>query len=129
MGVNYYVSNPKTPDRFGMHIGKSSGGWCFSLRVYPEYSLTTFQHWLDFLAKLPEPCVMDGEGGFYTVAQFKRVVENRMWAHANSAFVRKYLDSGEAVMGRNGLLSVPVDGVHCVGHGEGTWDYIAVDFR
>lgn len=66
MGVNYYVCDPKAPDRYGMHIGKSSGGWCFALRVYPEYSLTTFQRWLDFLAKLPEPCVMDCGASLYT---------------------------------------------------------------
>lgn len=45
MGTNYYARRKSEPacDHCGhqvtypeLHIGKSSGGWCFLLRVYPE---------------------------------------------------------------------------------------------
>lgn len=40
MGINYYLTKPRCPtcghkaDR--LHIGKSSAGWFFGLRVYPN---------------------------------------------------------------------------------------------
>lgn len=49
MGTNYYVRYPACPhcgrrdeDR---HIGKSSAGWKFSLRVYPEEGVNNLEDW------------------------------------------------------------------------------------
>ncbi len=70
MGTNFYLrANPKCehcgrgPER-GLHIGKSSGGWTFGLRIYPPEqhwqvrdfdkdiaSLTTLDEWLPLIAK------------------------------------------------------------------------------
>lgn len=39
MGTNYYVTLPSTEDEeepIKLHIGKSSSGWVFALRTYPE---------------------------------------------------------------------------------------------
>ena len=30
--------------------------------------------------------------------------------------------------GPNGLVRAKINGVHCIGHGEGTWDYITGEF-
>jgi hypothetical protein len=46
MGTNFYL---KSPDAEPLHIGKSSAGWCFSLRVYPEYGINNLEDWLDLL--------------------------------------------------------------------------------
>jgi hypothetical protein len=44
MGTNYYVAYDycRHCGRFDeeFHIGKSSAGWCFSLRVYEDKGLT-----------------------------------------------------------------------------------------
>jgi len=85
MGTNYYLQKKSgTCQTCGhcsedpKHIGKSSGGWCFSLHVYPEENITTV------------------------------------------TIVNEY---GETISPRH-----RVDGKHCVGHGEGTWDYIIGEF-
>ena len=40
MGTNYYLRHPKCPTcghaRGDLHIGKSSAGWYFGLRIYPN---------------------------------------------------------------------------------------------
>ena len=45
MGTNYYLHKKPPCEACGhepapLHIGKSSGGWCFSLHVIPEIALT-----------------------------------------------------------------------------------------
>jgi hypothetical protein len=40
---------------------------------------------------------------------------------------KQRLDDNDAVI-RNGLMSYKIDGEFCVGHGEGTWDYVEREF-
>ena len=48
MGTNYYLTEDceccgrAFPD---LHIGKSSGGWCFSLHVIPSEGLNSLDEW------------------------------------------------------------------------------------
>ena len=54
MGTNYYFKEPdsnvcaccgrSTPGR-ELHIGKSSGGWAFALRIYPELGINDLENW------------------------------------------------------------------------------------
>ncbi len=49
MGTNYYLQHGvceccKKPEST-RHIGKSSGGWCFSLHVYQEEGINTLDDW------------------------------------------------------------------------------------
>jgi hypothetical protein len=54
MGTNYYVSTPSCTNACEhcdqsqrVHLGKSSGGWRFHFRAYPEWPREeAFQHWL-----------------------------------------------------------------------------------
>ena len=53
MGTNFYVTEEAPCDKCGRggslrHIGKSSAGWCFSLRIYPEDGIHTLDDWKKF---------------------------------------------------------------------------------
>jgi hypothetical protein len=52
MGTNYYLMRGGKPcptcghcDNDELHIGKSSMGWVFSLRVYREHGITSLEDW------------------------------------------------------------------------------------
>lgn len=48
MGTNYYLREKccKECGRYNeLHIGKSSAGWAFSLRVYPDLGIKSFEDW------------------------------------------------------------------------------------
>ena len=53
MGTNYYVAKntceccERWDEKY--HIGKSSGGWAFSLQGYPAERLTSWKAWKEFL--------------------------------------------------------------------------------
>ena len=108
MGTNYYVEYNQCEhcgrnDR--RHIGKSSAGWAFSLRVYPDEGINTFDDWKPiFFAG----SIVDEYGNDVPAGQMIHKITNRSWP--------------------KGLRRSKVDGWHCVGHGEGTWDYIQGDF-
>ena len=103
-----------------MHIGKSSGGCVFSLHVYPEQGINTLEDWLPLL---DTGVIIDEYGEGYSKNDLLRVITNRLWLAA-------YLhDPGpDAEHGPNGLLRNRVDGIYCIGHGPGTYDYIVGEF-
>ena len=49
MGTNYYWHEDECPHckrrTPANHIGKSSAGWCFSLRVHPEDGINDLEDW------------------------------------------------------------------------------------
>lgn len=52
MGTNYYWYEKPKCDKCGrcderVHIGKSSWGWCFSLKVYPWDGLNSLSAWIE----------------------------------------------------------------------------------
>jgi hypothetical protein len=55
------------------------------------------------------------------------IITNRAWECA-AQHPQSVLAKNHAELGPNGLLRSKVDDVHCIGHGEGTYDYIAGDF-
>ena len=68
MGTNYYWSeeacqSPCKHCRGGdrLHIGKSSGGWCFSLHVIPYEGINTLDDWKAKFA-LPGSEIVDEYG-------------------------------------------------------------------
>lgn len=131
MGVNYYEASTATPDGRCLHIGKSSGGWCFALHVYPVTGIRTLQDWIHRLrASGLEYPVVDCEDHKLTLAEFSHIVVSRAWDACPDDLPQDfYLKTGQCVAGPNNLIRAAIDGVHCIGHGEGTWDYIATDFR
>lgn len=52
MGTNYYWHEKPKCDKCGrcdegVHIGKSSFGWCFGLKVCPWDNIYNLQHWIE----------------------------------------------------------------------------------
>lgn len=111
MGTNYYLES-KPCEHCGRseeprHIGKSSAGWCFSLRVYPDEEIHDLNDWKEFF-KGTEPIIKDEYEQEITVDKMINIITNR--SHPR------------------GLTRHTVDGCHCIGYGEGTYDYMVGEF-
>jgi hypothetical protein len=68
MGTNYYVEDDPTCNNpahtLTLHIGKSSAGWVFGFRAYPEKGLISWAAWQAFLLRPGgEPRVIVDEYG------------------------------------------------------------------
>lgn len=142
MGTNYYWY--KTPacdccnrEDAPMHIGKSSYGWCFSLRVYPEENIKTLDNWKVLLAQRGS-YIRNEYGGIINVNNLLSIITER--SNSSSWESRNYGDSAwyknedefhrknHSARGPNFLLRHKIDGVHCIGHGDGTYDYLIGEF-
>jgi hypothetical protein len=109
MGTNYYL-HVGCCEKCGrgedkLHIGKSSAGWCFSLHVDEDGGIKSLADW-ERLWSQPGTRIMDEYGDVIPVEQMRRTILERKWA------------------GPDGLRRHPVDGQHCVGAGDGTYDLI-----
>ena len=141
MGTNFYWY-PKPPCKEcghvaeEVHIGKSSSGWCFSLHVDPNEGINNLGDWIERFRR-PNSYIRDEYGKAMTPEEMlERITERKGKPHEE----RQYLDSfyrGEADFhnrnhserGPSGLLRHRIDGTgHCVGHGDGTYDYITGEF-
>lgn len=125
MGTNYYHEVVKC-EHCGAtertHVGKSSGGWCFSLHVYPERGINDILDW----SRVAETgLIFDEYGVEIPWAALHEAITNRHWDSPED--YKGYLDN-HATPGPNGLARHRVDGEHCIGHGSGTWDYIVGEF-
>lgn len=139
MGTNYYYRKSSRHEK--IHIGKSSGGWCFALHVYNGneglFQITlrgikiwpTIQSLNDWkkLFEYPGAKITDEYGNEHTPAQMLNVIENRSWAHQREWTPEEY-EKNQAEPGPNGLVRSKIDGKHCVGHGSGTWDLMVGEF-
>lgn len=155
MSTNYYlVYNEKVTDKCPcceqeitknkeLHLGKSSSGWTFALHVYPEQGIHT---WGDVLYEiLYATCkggwIKDEYGTEVETDMFIDIVTERGSDNTIDEMVEKnnrlgfstvesvgyYLAYNMAVRGPNNLLRHKIDRC-CVGHGEGTYDYIVGEF-
>ena len=144
MGTNYVVMEEVRCENCGhkqltgneeRHIGKSSGGWCFSLRVYTEeedgINLTSWAEWEEYLK---DRIIKDEYSQIIPFDTFKRTVTERSWnVRSSTARYMGYkdeqdmLDKNNAEWGPNGLLRHQVGGI-CIAHGEGTWDLMKGEF-
>jgi len=139
MGTNYYWTEQGEPcaccgrpfER--LHIGKSSGGWCFSLHVIPDQGINDLADWETRWAK-PGSIIEDEYGERITPETMRRVITERSWPRPKDKMPYGYTSWEEfyrrnhAFLGPNGLLRHQVDGRFCVGNGEGTWDLLPGDF-
>ena len=128
MGTNYYAAKGEwqSGDEYEaikqyfsgrpamIHIGKSSGGWCFALHVYPENAIRTFDDWKALADKL----IASGwriEDEYRTVVSLDelwRIVERADYKEDDAQRLRRHK---------------PAEG-YCIGNGEGYYDYIVGDF-
>jgi len=140
MGTNFYACKNVCEycgiEESQSHIGKSSMGWCFSLHVIPEEGINTLGDWKTYLSK--ENVIIKNEcDDIITFEQMIDYIENR---HGGDRILgegdppygykswRIFFDQNHAEIGPRNLLRHLVDGKHCVGHGEGTFDYITGEF-
>jgi hypothetical protein len=110
MGTNYYVEVQPPCECCGRgyehkHIGKSSAGWCFSLHVYPDEGINTLEDWKEYLK---DKVIKNEYGGIVTLDELLRCITKRNHP--------------------SGLSRHVIDSRFCIGHGEGTWDYLIGDF-
>ena len=133
MGTNYYFGEPPcahcgaVPER--LHVGKASAGWVFALHVIPDLGLTSLDAWVLFMRERPAWAIENDNGveDVRTIDDLLRVITQRSWSRKTVPDAET-LARNHAVLGPNGLLRSRVDGIHCVGNGEGTWDLITGEF-
>jgi hypothetical protein len=106
-----------------LHIGKSSLGWCFSLHVIPERGINTLTDWIRVFID-PERVIVDEYRSPIDLSQIMRVITAR-GRQDPCTWDQERLDRNYAEPGPNNLVRHRIDPENgCVGHGEGTWDYI-----
>ena len=111
MGTNYYLHQKPDCKCCGrpfepLHIGKSSGGWCFSLHVMPDDGISTLDDWRT-LWNAPGAFIRDEYGEVIDTEDMEHVITKRS---------------------RHACPPKRHDDMYCVGHGEGPWDYIVGEF-
>ncbi len=141
MGTNYYLY-PRgrcpccgsLPDE-RLHIGKSSAGWCFSLRVDDGHKDLD-----DWIAEWSESgaYIEDEYGNEVTKEAMFRIITERCAPgqvpkrpekpYGYSSWDEFHLANGSED-GPCGLIRRKVDGTFCIGHGDGPWDLVRGEFR
>lgn len=129
-----------------IHLGKSSIGWTFALRVSPDKGINDLN---DIISLLKSECtslkhpssrgrLIDEYGTEISIDQFvQRVTDRRNekritegWTSFGSGLQteEQFHLLNHSERGPNGLLRRKIDGHFVIGHGEGTWDLLSVDF-
>jgi len=130
MGTNYYLKKNVCKccnhAAESLHIGKSSAGWHFSLHVMPEESINNLADWRK-LFESPDVAIQDEYDRPITAAEMLAIITERKSPHPCDWDADMY-SQNHSVPGLNNLVRHKVDGWHCVGNGEGTWDYIVGEF-
>jgi hypothetical protein len=97
-----------------IHIGKSSGGWCFSLHVMPQHGISNLGDWKVLVDRLIA-------GGWRIEDEYREIIAlDELWKIVGRV-------DWERQDGRP-LKRHMVDETHCIGHGEGLYDYIIGEF-
>ena len=137
MGLNYYLHPSRNPLHRGgnpypfqpgvdfLHIGKSSGGWCFALHIYRDLGINSLEDWKPWLHRHR---IEDEYGRRVRYDDLMEVITDRAWASRPEHFTPEFLAQNHALPGPHNLLRRRVDGTYCVGSGAGTWDLCAGDF-
>lgn len=130
MGTNYYWEEKppcKTCERpyEDRHIGKSSGGWCFALHVYPDEGINTLEDWKELWSN---GAIQDEYGDKVSKAEMLKVITNRSWCNRGTGITKEFLEDNHAILGPNYLLRSKIDGRYCISYGLGTWDNLIGDF-
>jgi hypothetical protein len=144
MGTNYYMKKGQyvpeadydhplsgliregTGRPAAIHIGKSSYGWCFSLHVMPQYGIHDLTDWRAFAVRLLGEGwrIEDEYGEAFTAEELWRVVERADWERQEVT----NCDQLKLPAAVRPLQRHDVDGDHCIGNGEGFYDYIVGEF-
>jgi hypothetical protein len=133
MGTNYYLQTHE--GKQGRHIGKSSKGWTFALRQYPEDMIFSLHDWTYLIDAFG---VLDENGSPISRSEFYRVIKERDGRHSQPAWAKRdwsphddeqsFHAANHSMRGPRRLLRRVIGKGGCVGHGHGTWDYVHGDF-
>lgn len=74
MGINYYFTLHGSTQR--LHIGKSSAGWVFLMKLHPELEIHTWNDWKQFLTQDGQ-ITSDHDNAIVTVQDLTAQVECR----------------------------------------------------
>jgi hypothetical protein len=129
MGTNYYLHSDICPHCHKptevLHIGKSSAGWCFALHVYPDDQIKSFEDWLSWFSK-PNSKIVNEYDDIVSIDYMIETITCRSWPLRNKE--TGWYEDNHAEPGSKGLARHRVDGRHCIGHGDGTYDLLVGDF-
>jgi len=138
MGTNYYLY-PKPPcsecgrEYQKLHIGKSSGGWCFSLHIMPDDSICDLPDWEELWSE-PDSYIKDEYGTLIKMKEMYEIITKRgpgrheRGMGADDPWSPKDYEQNSAEPGPNGLVRHKLLKHHCIKHGSGTWDCIVGEF-
>lgn len=127
MGTNYYLKTAPCEccglhdERNTMHIGKSSYGWCFALHVGKWMNDTDDPQEAH---NLEDWQALWSREGWVIVDEYKNTVTPEEMLRIITMRGGEY---GYCKEGQE-LARHTIDGKHCLGHGPGTYDYIAGEF-
>jgi len=136
MGTNYYLETQEPCPHCSrgydrLHIGKSSVGWCFSLHIIPKLGINTLDDWKK---QWEGKKIFDEYENEISHQEMLSIITDRkkdfpltkvpFGYNSWNTFYR----NNHAEPGPNGLVRHQIDNIHCIGHGEGTWDYIKGEF-
>lgn len=113
-----------------LHIGKSSGGWCFSLRWYRDRNLNSLCDWYRYMTK-GRVTITDEYDQVISVNELLQIITHR---HAKPRiFPNNFYPSEIAFMRQNHASQGPNNLLRhkeneYTRHGPGTWDLIDVEF-
>lgn len=132
MGTNFYLHREdrarcehcgRSDKLEPLHIGKSSAGWCFALRIHPALGIYDLPDWEREWA-LPGTWIENEYGDRIAVSNLRTTITERSYPRGE----RGEGQPGSGVRGPNGLRRHRVDGRYCHGRGSGTWDLIDAEF-
>lgn len=135
MGTNFYL-HPKPSDPQGvdapepLHIGKSSMGWCFALRVYAEQNINSLDDWIREFDK-PGAVIRDEYGVTIEKEGMLATITKRSRAAPGlKGWTDEELARNHAVRGPNGLARHVFSDAYGRRSraGEGTFDYCNYEF-
>ena len=124
MGTNYTVA---TKDK-ELHIGKSSSGWVFSLRVHEDCGILSLYDWLPILLD-KDNRIFDEYGSHITAEELLKRITVRSRAEPVN-WSKDDWEMNHAEPGPNNLVrhrQISEYG-RTITHGEGTWDYMDYEF-
>ena len=129
MGTNYFLVIPSCPTcgrgNDKKHIGKSSGGWCFSLRVSPDEGIESLADWVAQWAPA-DRIIRDEYGREISPTEMLAIIADRERVN-DTPLPDGWYRQNEAELGPNGLARHRI-GRFCIGHGDGTYDLVSGEF-
>lgn len=118
MGTNYYFVDPVLCEHCGnpvrkadagdskkLHIGKSSAGWNFAVRIYLDMGILSLTDWEFYIKNNPSGKIFDEYGHEHSLGDLLQIIKNRPQTSKSHADCNRKSSRG-----------------------EGTWDYCPYEF-